>query len=58
MKLLIFLLSISTLNGFAQNFEGKITYSNSYKSKIPNLSDDQLSSIMGTTQEYYIKGGN
>ncbi|PSL44867.1 hypothetical protein CLV51_105240 [Chitinophaga niastensis] len=58
MKLLILLLSFSSLTCLAQSFEGKITYANSCKSKLPNLKDEQLNSMMGTTQEYYIKGDN
>lgn len=42
----------------AQSFEGKITYKNTYKSKNPGLGDTQLTSLMGDTQQYYIKGGN
>ena len=42
----------------AQSFEGKITYANTYKSKMPNVSDQQFAVMMGTTQEYYIKDGN
>ena len=41
-----------------QQFEGKITYQNTYKSKIPNLTDKQFSAMLGTRQEYFIKGGN
>jgi len=48
-------LSLSIL---AQPFEGKIVYHNTYKSKIASLSDVQLSSMMGPTIEYFIKGGN
>lgn len=58
-KLLIFaLITFSTLTVFGQNFEGKITYSNIYKSKNPQVTDQQWLSMMGGTQEYYIKGGN
>lgn len=49
-------LTISTV--FGQPFEGKITYHNSYKSKLPNVTDQQFTSMMGSTQEYIIKGGN
>jgi hypothetical protein len=42
----------------AQNFEGKITYKNEYKSKIPNVPNEQFAAMMGTTWEYYIKEGN
>lgn len=43
---------------FGQSFEGKIIYKNSYKSKIPGATDQQFTSAMGSTQEYFIKGGN
>ncbi len=58
MKILFFLLLLSPIMCFVQSFEGTITYSNSYKSKSPQLKDEQLNSMMVTTQEYYIKGGN
>lgn len=58
MKLFILLLLLSPIIGFTQNFEGEITYSNSFKSKMPKLKDEQLNSMMGTIQEYYIKGNN
>ncbi len=61
MKKLLFILSISVftaLTSFAQPFEGKIIYSNSYKSKSPQVSDEQWTSMLGSVQEYLIKGGN
>lgn len=48
----------SCLIGYAQSFEGKIVYKNTYKSKIPNVTDDQFVGMMGDTQEYRIKGNN
>jgi hypothetical protein len=53
--LLALLISISS---FAQSFEGKIVYSNSLKSKMANVTDQQLTAMMGSTQEYFIKGGD
>lgn len=58
MKLLVLLLLISPVVCFSQTFEGKISYTNSYKSKSPRLKDEQLATMMGTNQDYYIKGGN
>ncbi|AMR32543.1 hypothetical protein A0256_20815 [Mucilaginibacter sp. PAMC 26640] len=58
MRLLILLLLLSPAIGFAQTFEGKISYANSYKSKSPQLKDERLATMMGTTQDYYIKGGD
>ena len=47
-----------TIYSFAQNFEGKIVYKNSYKSKMTAVSDDQFNAMMGSVQEYYIKEGD
>lgn len=59
-KLLLFLTitAVSTITTFGQNFEGKIFYSNTYKSKNTQMTDQQWTSMMGSTQEYLIKGGN
>jgi hypothetical protein len=56
--LLIILIMGSFSENWAQYFEGKITYSTQYKSKIPNVSDTQLTTMMGAQQEYYFKNGN
>jgi len=56
-SLLTLLLATITLAS-AQNFEGKITYKNEYKSKIPNVPNEQFVAMMGATWEYYIKEGN
>jgi len=59
MKLLITLLfSLCASITFAQSLEGKIVYKNTYKSKTPNATDAQWNAMMGTVQNYYIKGGN
>lgn len=57
LKLLALLLTVIS-TAYGQNFEGKLVYKNEYKSKIPNATSEQFSSMMGTTQEYFIKGGN
>jgi hypothetical protein len=54
--LLLFLLTASF--SFEGTFEGKVVYRNSYKSNMPNVTDQQFTSMMGNTQEYFIKGGN
>ncbi|MCW3106513.1 MAG: hypothetical protein JWQ09_1019 [Segetibacter sp.] len=57
-KTIFFLLTLflsATL--FAQPFEGKIIYKNTIKSKLPSVTDQQFSSMLGDTQEYFIKGG-
>jgi hypothetical protein len=43
---------------FAQSFEGEIIYANTYKSLIPGLSDEQLTKLLGSKEEYFISGGN
>ncbi len=58
-KTITFLLATTfAISCFAQNFEGKIIYKNSYKSKIPNVTDVLLTTMMGATQEYFIKNGD
>src|ERR1051325_11563956 len=42
----------------AQIFQGEIVYNNKYTSKMKNLTDEMLNVMMGTKQEYFIKGGN
>ncbi|OYU83279.1 MAG: hypothetical protein CFE24_12055 [Flavobacterium sp. BFFFF2] len=49
---------MATLSGFAQTFEGKIFYANTFKSKNEKMTDQQWLSMMGSTQEYLIKNGN
>ncbi|HET9486156.1 MAG TPA: hypothetical protein VFO54_01910 [Chryseosolibacter sp.] len=51
-----FLFITSTV--LSQSFEGKILYQNTYKSKSPNVTDEQISQMLGTEQEYLIKEGN
>lgn len=51
-------LALTCLIVSAQSFEGKIVYSNAIKSKIPNVSDAQFTTMMGNTLNYYIKGGD
>jgi len=61
MKKLLLILTISVITvvtTFGQSFEGKIIYTNSYKSKNPKMTDQQWTSMMGSTQEYLIKGGD
>jgi hypothetical protein len=60
MKKFLFVAALFTmaLPCFSQSFEGKITYQNTFKSKIPNVTDEQFSAMMGEKQEYILKGGN
>jgi hypothetical protein len=56
--LLLLVCILNLTDSFAQNFEGKIVYSNKYKSKTTTMPDEQFTSMMGTTQEFSIKGGD
>lgn len=47
-----------SLASYGQHFEGKIVYKNSYSSKTPGVTDEQLTSMLGSVQEYYIKDGD
>lgn len=55
---LIVICILAFTNSFAQDFEGKIIYQNAYTSKMPNVTDQQFTLMMGATQEYFIKGAN
>jgi hypothetical protein len=55
---LAFILFFSATLAHGQSFEGKIAYQTSYKSKIPNVTDEQFTGMMGTNQEYLFKDGN
>ncbi|CAM1364540.1 conserved hypothetical protein [Tenacibaculum sediminilitoris] len=57
-KGVLVVLLIISYQGIAQQFEGKIVYNNSYVSKSKNVSNEQLTSLMGGTQVYYFKNGN
>ena len=55
-KALASLLTIfASLTIFGQTFEGAIIYQNTYTSKLANLTDQQLLSMLGLKQDYYIK---
>ncbi|MEP7107785.1 MAG: hypothetical protein ABI760_07380 [Ferruginibacter sp.] len=58
-KTIIFLLAtVISTSAVGQTFEGKITYTNSFKSKTPNMKSEQFNKMMGTTLEYYIRNGD
>jgi len=56
-NLAILCLFLSTMTVLGQAFEGKISYANSYKSKNTKIPDQQWTAMLGSTQEYFIKGG-
>jgi hypothetical protein len=51
-------LTLITVTALGQSFEGKIEYENSYISKVQNVTSEQFTSMMGSTQTYLIKDGN
>ena len=53
-----FVVTLLTISLFGQDFEGKILYNNVYKSKMPNMTDQQFTAMMGSQQEYSIKDGD
>jgi hypothetical protein len=53
-----FLATLFAISSFGQTFEGKIVYQTTYKSKIPNVTDEQLAAMIGSIQEYFIKNGD
>jgi len=58
-KTITFLLAtLFAITSFGQTFEGKIVYKNNYKIKMPNMTDEQFTTMMGSTQEYFIKNGD
>ena len=58
-KAITFLFSmLCVIASFGQSFEGKVVYKNTYKSKMPNVTDEQFTTMMGSTQEYFIKNGD
>ena len=51
-KALTFLLTLFvSLTIFGQTFEGEVVYQNTFKSKAANITDQQLSSMLGSKQE-------
>lgn len=54
----ILLMNLIALNCFCQQFEGKITYQNSYKSKEENTSSEYLAQLFGNNHIVEIKNEN
>lgn len=56
--ILVTLFWVLGITASAQFFEGKITYNISYTSKTAGVTSEQFASLMGNTQEYFIKGSH
>jgi hypothetical protein len=54
-RILVLFLSITS---FSQNFKGEIVYANTYKSKNPQVTNEQWNLMIGTTQRYLTQDGN
>lgn len=57
-KLLTIAMCVLTAIVFGQTFQGEIIYQNTYVSKIPNVTSEQFTAMMGSSQNYIIKGGD
>lgn len=55
---IFFALMLLTSTVFSQPFEGEIVYENTFKSKTLKVPNEQFASMLGTTQNYYIRGGD
>lgn len=49
---------VISIASFSQNFKGEIVYSNTYKSKSQQVTDEQWNLMLGTTQRYITQNGN
>lgn len=57
-KLLTIAITALTATVFGQTFQGKIVYQNTYVSNLPNVTSEQFTTMMGSTQNYIIKDGD
>ena len=57
-KIIIVIFFLSSLISFSQSFEGEIIYSNTYKSKNTQFTDERWNLLLGNTQNYFIKSGD
>lgn len=55
---LTLMLLVSMLRVNAQLFEGEVVYKMTYKSKLPNVTDEQFGAMMGNEMTYSIKKGD
>ncbi len=57
-KLIACLALITSLCSSAQTFEGEIIYTNTYKSKVAQITNEQWIQLLGSVQHFYIKGSH
>jgi hypothetical protein len=56
--LITFCLSVLYLSSFGQSFEGEIVYQTRFKSKIPDITAKEFSSVMSVGKNFFIKDGD
>ena len=54
----LLMMGLISMSLSAQDFEGEIIYQNVYQSKMAGLSDEKFTTLMGTEQDYFIKGAS
>lgn len=54
----VMFVSLSRAQSPAPTFEGEIVYTNTYKSKNPKLKEQQLTRMLGSVHNYFIKDGD
>lgn len=55
-KIIACLFLVTSFMSLAQNFEGEIIYTNTVKSKVAQITNEQWAKMLGTQQTFYIKG--
>lgn len=56
--LILLMTSLLGVSSITDSFEGKINYHVRYHSKIPNVTSDQLTEMLGAEQQFYYQKGN
>lgn len=51
------LLCFFSISVVSQNFVGKVLYKNSFQSKLPNMTNEKFTALIGSQQVYVIKNG-
>lgn len=57
-NIILSVLMLFSIISFSQTFEGEIVYSNTYKSKNSQFTDERWTMLLGNVQNYLIKAGD
>ena len=57
-NIIVSILMLFSIISFSQTFEGEIVYSNTYKSKSAQFTDERWTMLLGDVQNYFIKSGD